>query len=178
MTGERKIAIVTGGAGFIGSHMVDLLIDRNYQVRVIDNLVGGREANIAHHAKNDVTFHRGDIRDFQPGDAFFNGVSYVFHFAGIGDIVPSIERPMDYMSTNVQGTVHMLECARAANGGTGGRAGAAAGAASAAWPTWDALKDSTRPAPAPFRSARRLGTELERPTVCSDMVFPILAVRP
>ena len=119
MTGERKIAVVTGGAGFIGSHMVDLLIDRNYQVRVIDNLVGGREANIAHHAKSDVTFHRGDIRDFQPGDAFFDGVSYVFHFAGIGDIVPSIERPMDYMSTNVQGTVHMLECARAANGGAG-----------------------------------------------------------
>jgi UDP-glucose 4-epimerase len=47
-----------------------------------------------------------------PGDPFFEGAQYVFHFAGIGDIVPSIERPMEYMSVNVQGTVNMLECAR------------------------------------------------------------------
>ena len=46
---RRPIAIVTGGAGFIGSHMVDLLIDKGFEVRVIDNLVGGREENIAHH---------------------------------------------------------------------------------------------------------------------------------
>src|SRR5262249_24063021 len=51
-------------------------------------------------------------RDYQPGDPLFREVDYVFHFAGIGDIVPSIERPMEYMSANVQGTVHMLECAR------------------------------------------------------------------
>lgn len=111
----RKVAIVTGGAGFIGSHMVDLLIDQGYEVRVIDNLVGGREANIAHHKNNPhFTFRASDIREYQPGDALFEGVDYVFHFAGIGDIVPSIERPMEYMSANVQGTVHMLECARRA----------------------------------------------------------------
>ena len=52
MNGARPIAVVTGGAGFIGSHMVDLLLDRGYRVRVIDNLVGGREANLAHHAGN------------------------------------------------------------------------------------------------------------------------------
>jgi UDP-glucose 4-epimerase len=109
----RKTAIVTGGAGFIGSHMVDLLLDRGYEVRVIDNLVGGREANVAHHKDNPrFTFRASDVRDYQPGDSLFEGVDYVFHFAGIGDIVPSIERPMEYMSANVQGTVHMLECAR------------------------------------------------------------------
>ena len=113
MTASRKTAIVTGGAGFIGSHMVDLLIDRGFKVRVIDNLVGGREANIAHHANNpDFTFADSDIRAYQPGNSLFGGVDYVIHFAGIGDIVPSIERPMEYMSANVQGTVHMLECAR------------------------------------------------------------------
>jgi len=53
-----------------------------------------------------------DIRSYAPEDALFSGAKYVFHFAGIGDIVPSIERPSEYMSTNVQGTVHMLECAR------------------------------------------------------------------
>jgi UDP-glucose 4-epimerase len=94
--------------------MVDLLVDRGYAVRVIDNLVGGREANIAHHAGGNVTFHRGDIRDLEPDDALFAGARYIFHFAGIGDIVPSIERPTEYMSVNVQGTVRVLECARRA----------------------------------------------------------------
>ena len=46
---SERIAVVTGGAGFIGSHMVDLLLARGYRVRVIDSLVGGREANLAHH---------------------------------------------------------------------------------------------------------------------------------
>ena len=116
----RPVAIVTGGAGFIGSHLVDILVARGFQVRVIDNLVGGREANLAQHASNPaVEFRRADIREFAPGDAFFDGARFVFHFAGIGDIVPSIERPMEYMSANVQGTVHMLECARAANAGKG-----------------------------------------------------------
>jgi UDP-glucose 4-epimerase len=115
MRAGRKIAVVTGGAGFIGSHMVDLLVARGYAVHVIDNLVGGREANIAQHKSNpDVVFAASDIRSYEPGNTLFEGVDYVFHFAGIGDIVPSIERPMEYMSVNVQGTVHMLECARAA----------------------------------------------------------------
>ena len=109
----RPIAVVTGGAGFIGSHMVDVLVERGYAVRVIDNMVGGREENLAHLAANpDVVIERRDIRSFVPDDALFRGARYVIHFAGIGDIVPSIERPMEYMSANAQGTVHMLECAR------------------------------------------------------------------
>ena len=109
---RRPIAIVTGGAGFIGSHMVDLLIDKGFEVRVIDNLVGGREENIAHHRGEQLTFEQRDIRSFKPGDILFKDAKFVFHFAGIGDIVPSIEQPLEYMSANVQGTVHMLECAR------------------------------------------------------------------
>jgi UDP-glucose 4-epimerase len=114
------VAVVTGGAGFIGSHMVDLLAAGGFAVRVIDNLVGGREANIAPHLSGgSVSFVKRDIREFAPGDSVFEDARFVFHFAGIGDIVPSIEHPMEYMSANVQGTVHMLECARAANGGRG-----------------------------------------------------------
>ena len=108
----RPVAVVTGGAGFIGSHMVDLLIEEGFDVRVIDNLVGGREENLAHHRNDPLVFERRDIRNFAPNDALFNGAKYVFHFAGIGDIVPSIEKPLEYMSANVQGTAHMLECAR------------------------------------------------------------------
>lgn len=109
----RPVAIVTGGAGFIGSHMVDVLVERGFAVRVIDNMVGGREENLAGHRSNpDVVLEQRDIRSYAPDDAFFGGAKYVIHFAGIGDIVPSIEQPMEYMSANVQGTVHMLECAR------------------------------------------------------------------
>jgi UDP-glucose 4-epimerase len=69
--------------------------------------------NLAQHRNNPaVVLEERDIRGFSPDDALFHGTRHVFHFAGIGDIVPSIERPLEYMSTNVQGTVHMLECAR------------------------------------------------------------------
>jgi UDP-glucose 4-epimerase len=113
MNTRRRIAVVTGGAGFIGSHMVDVLLANGYSVRVIDNLSGGRTSNLAHHASNpDLTFEERDIRDLPPDSAFFRGAAYVFHFAGIGDIVPSIEHPIEYMDTNVQGTVHVLEAAR------------------------------------------------------------------
>jgi len=112
---SERIAVVTGGAGFIGSHMVDLLLARGYRVRVIDSLVGGREANLAQHGHDPrLSFERGDIRRLEAGSALFKDAAFVFHFAGIGDIVPSIERPIDYLDTNVQGTVRVLECARAA----------------------------------------------------------------
>ena len=113
MSPVRKVAVVTGGAGFIGSHMVDVLLDRGYRVRVIDNLSGGRTANLAHHARDpDLTFEESDIRELASDASLFRDADYVFHFAGIGDIVPSIERPLEYMNTNVQGTVHVLEAAR------------------------------------------------------------------
>lgn len=108
----RPIAVVTGGAGFLGSHMTDLLVEQGYEVRIIDNLIGGREENLRHLSRAPVSFERRDARSVAPDDALFAGARYVFHFAGIGDIVPSIERPLEYLSTNVQGTVHMLECAR------------------------------------------------------------------
>jgi len=114
MTGP-SIAVVSGGAGFIGSHMVDWLLGRGYRVRGIDSLVGGRTANLSQHSGNsDLSLDERDIRSFEPGDALFEGAKHVYHFAGIGDIVPSIERPDEYMSVNVLGTVRMLECARAA----------------------------------------------------------------
>jgi UDP-glucose 4-epimerase len=111
----RQVGVVTGGAGFIGSHMVDLLLERGLAVRAIDNLAGGRRENVAQHAANpDFVLEERDVRSYEPGDPLFRGAHYVFHFAGIGDIVPSIERPAEYMSANVQGTVRMLECARRA----------------------------------------------------------------
>ena len=114
MTG-RPIAVVSGGAGFLGSHMVDLLLERGFRVRVIDNLDGGRQSNLAHHAGDpNLDFERQDVRELKAASALFAQARYVFHFAGIGDIVPSLERPTEYMSVNIQGTVRVLECAREA----------------------------------------------------------------
>ncbi|MGE3149442.1 MAG: GDP-mannose 4,6-dehydratase [Pseudorhodoplanes sp.] len=108
-----QIAVVTGGAGFIGSHMVDLLLSRGYRVRVIDNHVAGRKENLAHHSGNaNLSMEIQDIRTVEPNSSVFRDAGLVFHFAGIGDIVPSIDKPAEYMSVNVQGTVAVLEAAR------------------------------------------------------------------
>ena len=76
-------------------------------------MVGGRIDNIKQHKNNKNFFlNRKNINLIKKNDKIFNGATYVFHFAGIGDIVPSIENPKEYMMTNVQGTVNVLEAAR------------------------------------------------------------------
>ena len=107
------ISVVTGGAGFIGSHMVELLLAEGHTVRVIDDLSGGRESNLTCLANQEsLSLCIDDITSLPDDHALFDGASYVFHFAGIGDIVPSIERPTKYIDTNVLGTVRVLEAAR------------------------------------------------------------------
>ncbi len=106
-------AVVTGGAGFIGSHMVDLLVEREFEVRVIDNFATGRLENLALHRHNPrVSVDELDMCSLPSDSRLFQGVDYVFHFGGIGDIVPSIERPLDYMHANMNGTLAVLEAAR------------------------------------------------------------------
>ena len=113
MKNKRKIAVVTGGAGFIGSHMVDLLLSQKFKVNVVDNLVGGHKENYKHHLNNPLfKFTKVDICNIKPNNKLFKNADYVFHFAGIGDIVPSIENPANYMHTNVQGTIKVLEASR------------------------------------------------------------------
>ena len=110
---SEKIAVVTGGAGFIGSHAVDLLLKKKFIVRVIDDFSGGHEKNLIQHKGNpQLEIHRKDIRLLSPKDSIFMGTNYVFHFAGLGDIVPSVEKPIDYLDVNVQGTAKVLECSR------------------------------------------------------------------
>ncbi|MAY90871.1 MAG: NAD-dependent dehydratase [Rickettsiales bacterium] len=108
-----KKLLITGGAGFIGSHMVDLLLEKNFKVLILDNLSTGHEKNISHLKKNpnlDVKF--ADCCNINNKDKFFKGIDGVFHFAGIGDIVPSLDEPSKYMKNNIEGTVNMLEVAR------------------------------------------------------------------
>ncbi|NCO01830.1 MAG: SDR family oxidoreductase [Epsilonproteobacteria bacterium] len=105
-------AVVTGGAGFIGSHMVDLLVSKNYEVVVLDNLANGRLENIEHH-KGKVAFWHVDIGDYGVDlDPYFEDADYVFHYAALADIVPSINNPLKYHKANVDGTIQVLEAAK------------------------------------------------------------------
>ena len=115
MSPAPRTALVTGGAGFIGSHMVDLLLEEGLEVRVLDNLIGGRLDNLSHHRGNPkLKVELEDIRNLTPASPLFQDVDLLFHFAGIGDIVPSIEKPLEYTEVNVQGTVRVAEAARQA----------------------------------------------------------------
>ncbi len=105
--------LVTGGAGFIGSHMVDFLIERDNKVRVIDNLISGKPINLLQHKNNkNLILDERDIRDVIANDSIYKELDYIYHFAGIGDIVPSIDKPLEYMSVNTLGTVKVCEGAR------------------------------------------------------------------
>ena len=110
---NKKIALVTGGAGFIGSHLVDLLLKKNFKVRVVDNLSGGRLENINQHRNNkNFLFKKLDINEMSINEKIFKDASYILHLAGKGDIIPSIENPLNYMMTNVIGTTKVLENCR------------------------------------------------------------------
>lgn len=107
--------IVTGGCGFIGSHTVDRLLAEKHEVIVIDNCSTGRQSNLDHH-KGNKSLHIAiaDINDPKTGE-FYQGVDVVFHLAALADIVPSIQHPLPYHHSNVNGTIQVLEHARQAN---------------------------------------------------------------
>lgn len=106
--------IVTGGAGFIGSHIVERLLREGHSVEVIDNLSTGRRENLAHLQPNpNLRLSALDIARDEISPVFSN-VDWVFHLAALADIVPSIQMPVPYYEANVHGTLRVLEAARAA----------------------------------------------------------------
>ena len=109
---------MTGGAGFVGSHLVDALVVAGRQVRVLDNFASGRPQNLAQHDGSDrLDVRQGDIADMDFTAAGLEGASRVFHLAALSDIVPSIETPETYFRANVDGTFAIVECARRAGVG-------------------------------------------------------------
>lgn len=112
----RKLrALVTGGAGFIGSHLTELLLAKGYEVIVTDSFIGGRRSNLKNVQDHPLlSVVESDIRKKEKIAPLFEGVDHVFHLAGLADIVPSIEKPKEYFETNVNGTFNVLECSREA----------------------------------------------------------------
>ncbi len=108
----RIKSIVTGGAGFLGSNLVDKLVEHNHFVTIIDNLSTGRYSNISHHSKKDVKFLKIDLAKEKNLKKIIKGNSYVFHLAGLADIVPSIENPKAYFNANVNGTYNILNACK------------------------------------------------------------------
>jgi UDP-glucose 4-epimerase len=107
--------LVTGGAGFIGSHLVDQLLSMGMDVTVVDNFSTGRPANLDHLAGNPkLRIHQADVADLPAIKPLFEGIDWVFHLAALADIVPSIQMPLQYHRSNVDGTFCVLEAARAA----------------------------------------------------------------
>jgi len=111
-----KKIIVTGGCGFIGSHIVEILLRDGHSVIIIDNLSTGRIENIKDFKNHpNLTVIIEDIINFESIYPYFNGVHWVFHLAALADIVPSIENPQLYHKSNVDGTISVLEASRLNN---------------------------------------------------------------
>jgi UDP-glucose 4-epimerase len=105
--------LVTGGAGFIGSHIIDRLVRDGYRVRVVDNLSGGRVENIKHHLEsNSVELIVGDLKDPQVALRAVEGVDVVFHFAANPEVRVSTTNPEIHFSENIVATFNLLEAMR------------------------------------------------------------------
>lgn len=108
-------ALVTGGAGFIGSHLVDRLLEEGHEVTVVDNFSTGRPQNLKNH-KSSKNLHlvKEDISVFDSIKQYFKDIDIVFHCAALADIIPSIVNPGEYYKSNVTGTFSVVEAARLA----------------------------------------------------------------
>ena len=104
--------LITGGCGFIGSHIAEKLLSKEHKVTIIDNLSTGRLENIDHLVGDNLNVVIEDISNYDKIEKYFKSIDIVYHIAALADIVPSIENPMQYHNSNVNGTLSVLECSR------------------------------------------------------------------
>lgn len=111
-----KKVIVTGGAGFIGSHLAERLVHQGHDITVLDNFSTGRTENLCNISSNpNLKIINVDISNFSEIQQYFENIDWVFHLAALADIVPSIVHPLPYHHSNVDGTIAVLNAARIAN---------------------------------------------------------------
>ena len=103
--------LVTGGCGFLGSHLVDKLVNLNHTITVIDNLSNGKISNLNDSIKK-IKLIKADISKNGQWKKYFRKIDVVIHLAAIADIVPSINNPTKYFNVNVKGTLNILENCR------------------------------------------------------------------
>lgn len=108
---QKHTWLITGGAGFIGSHLARELVRRGQKVRVFDDFSSGNVDNLA-DIKNDIECITGDIRDYAALNKACQGIEYISHHAALVSVPQSIQQPRETMEINVQGTVNLLEAAR------------------------------------------------------------------
>jgi UDP-N-acetylglucosamine/UDP-N-acetylgalactosamine 4-epimerase len=109
---KESVFLVTGGAGFIGSNLCEVLVKQGYNVRCLDNLSTGKTENMEDFINNDnFSFINGDIRDYETCFNACKGVDFVLHQAAWGSVPRSIEMPLLYEEINIKGTLNMLEAA-------------------------------------------------------------------
>lgn len=104
--------MVTGGAGFIGSHLVDRLLASDFKVTVLDNFSTGNRENLAHISSGNLRLVEGSVVDESHVEESISDCDFVFHLAALADIVPSINNPMSYFETNVSGTAIVMDAAK------------------------------------------------------------------
>ena len=92
-------SVITGGAGFIGSNLVDRLVNIGHKVIVLDNFVSGKKSNLSHHSKKDVKIVKIDITD-QNLEKYFKKADYIFHLAALAQIIPSFKNPNKYLNVS------------------------------------------------------------------------------
>ncbi|WP_426350444.1 SDR family oxidoreductase [Alloiococcus sp. CFN-8] len=110
---EGSKFLVTGAAGFIGSNLVEAILDLGYKVRALDNFSTGKRENVDLFIKHpNFEFIEGDIRDLDTCTKACNGINYVLHQAAWGSVPRSIEMPLLYEDINIKGTLNMMEAAR------------------------------------------------------------------
>lgn len=110
---KDSVFLVTGGAGFIGSNLCEVLLDKGYKVKCLDDLSNGKQANVDLFINNpNYTFIKGDIRDLDTCIKACEGVDYVLNQAAWGSVPRSIEMPLLYEEINIRGTLNMMEAAR------------------------------------------------------------------
>jgi nucleoside-diphosphate-sugar epimerase len=109
-----SLYLVTGGAGFIGSHTVEELVRRGESVRVLDDLSTGRKENLS-SVLDRIDLRQGDIRDLEGIRPLFEGVNHVIHFAAASSVLRSIKEPVETTQVNLMGTLHVLVAARDAH---------------------------------------------------------------
>ena len=109
-TFKNKKVIVTGGAGFIGTHVANALVEEGAHVHIIDNLSAGKIESVNPKA----TFHKADIKNLSEIEPLFIGADYVFHLAAVPRVQYSIDNPIESFQANTMGTLHVLEAARKA----------------------------------------------------------------